>query len=56
MTALMQVYFKVTDGQEPDPEWDARLAKISGEFGKLKDKAAAYVKPGSVPPVTAKAE
>jgi hypothetical protein len=55
MTALMQVYCKVTDGQEPDPEWDARLTKISGKFGKLKDKAAAYVRPQPAP-AAAKAE
>lgn len=39
MTALMQVYFKVTEGQEPNPEWDARLNKVSRKFGKFKDKA-----------------
>jgi len=39
MTALMQVFFKVTEGQEPNPEWDARLNKVSKKFGKFKDKA-----------------
>lgn len=39
MTALMQVYFKVTEGQEADPEWEARLEKLTGKFGELKDKA-----------------
>ncbi len=39
MTALMQVFFKVTEGQEPDPEWDARLTEVSGKFTSLRDKA-----------------
>lgn len=40
MTALMQVYFKVTEGQEPNPEWEAKLDQASGKFRELKDKAA----------------
>lgn len=39
MTALMQVYFNVTEGQMPDPEWSAKLEKMSGKFRTLKDKA-----------------
>ena len=39
MTALMQVYFKVTEGQEANPEWEAKLDKVSNKFGKLRDKA-----------------
>lgn len=39
MTALMQVYFKVTEGQMPDAEWSAKLEKMSGKFRTLKDKA-----------------
>lgn len=39
MTALMQVYFKVTEGQQPNPEWDARLSKVTKKFGQIKDKA-----------------
>lgn len=41
MTALMQVYFKVTAGQQPNPEWEGKLEKASGKFRELKDKAAA---------------
>ena len=40
MTALMQVFVKVTEGQEPDPEWEARLDQVSKKFGKLKTRAA----------------
>lgn len=39
MTALMQVFFKVTEGQEPNPEWEAKLDNLSSKFGKMKDKA-----------------
>lgn len=39
MTALMQVFFKVTEGQEPDPEWDARLTDVSDKFTAFRDKA-----------------
>ncbi len=42
MTALMQVFFTVTEGQDPDPEWEERLEKLSGKFGELKTKAAAW--------------
>lgn len=41
VTCLMQVYFKTTDGQQPDPEWDARLEQISSHFRKLKERAGA---------------
>ncbi|MGY0634984.1 hypothetical protein [Luteimonas sp. A478] len=46
MTALMQVYFKTTTNQVPDPEWSAKLEKMSGKFRQLKDKAAAAL-PGA---------
>jgi hypothetical protein len=39
MTALMQVYFKVTEGQEPNPEWDDKLSSASKKFGEMKTKA-----------------
>lgn len=41
VTCLMQVYFKTTDGQQPDPEWDARLEQMSSHFRKLKERAGA---------------
>ena len=43
MTALMQVYFKVIEGQEPDPEWEEKLDGVSNKFRELKDKALAHV-------------
>ncbi len=43
IACLMQVYFKVTDGQSPDPEWKARLHSASGKFRELLEKAAKWV-------------
>lgn len=40
MTALMQVFFKVTEGQQPNPEWDAKLSKVSKKFGEIKNRAS----------------
>lgn len=41
IAALMQVYFKVTAGQMPNPDWDSRLEGASKHFRELKDKALA---------------
>jgi hypothetical protein len=45
MTALMQVYFETVEGQEANPEWEARLERVSDRFVELKDKALSYVHP-----------
>ncbi len=42
MTALMQVFFKVTAGQVPDPEWEARLEGVSEKFRTLKERAFSW--------------
>ncbi len=42
VAALMQVFFKVTEGQSPDPEWKARLHSASGKFRELLEKAAKW--------------
>ncbi len=42
MTALMQVFFKVTEGQTPNPEWEAKLDNVSAKFGQLKQKASTW--------------
>ena len=39
MTALMQVFFKVTEGQQPNPEWEGKLDSASKKFSQFKDKA-----------------
>ncbi len=40
--ALMQVYFKTIEGQQPDAEWRAHLESASDKFRELKDKAAGF--------------
>lgn len=40
---LMQVYFRTTDGQRPDPEWEARLDQMSSHFRKLKERVGTRV-------------
>jgi hypothetical protein len=42
IAAMMQVYFKVIDGQVPDPAWDERLSKVSRQFVQLKDRARGH--------------
>lgn len=39
MTALMLVFFKVTQGQVPNPEWESKLESVSAKFGELAAKA-----------------
>ena len=38
MTAMMQVYFKAIQGQNPDIEWTNKLENLSGKFRTLKEK------------------
>src|SRR5690606_5104987 len=38
VASLMQVYFRTIEGQQPDPEWDARLENMSSHFRKLKSR------------------
>ena len=40
IAALMQVYVAAIEGQAPDPAWDRRLSEASGQFRRLKDRAA----------------
>ena len=39
ITCMMQVYFRQTEGQTPDPAWEARLDSASGKFRKLGERA-----------------
>lgn len=41
VTLMMQVFFKVTAGQRPSPDWDQHLSGLSGKFQEIKDKALA---------------
>ena len=42
IACLLQVFFKVTEGQTPDPEWEARLNKASDKFRTLGERALAW--------------
>jgi hypothetical protein len=43
IACLLQAFFKVTDGQEPNPEWEAKLDNASKKFRKLGQKAMDWV-------------
>lgn len=49
MTALLQVYMKVTAGQTPNAEWIARLDGVSAKFRELTQRAGASA-PVPAPP------
>jgi hypothetical protein len=39
IAALMDVFFRVTEGQVPDPEWDRALSETSEKFRDIKERA-----------------
>ena len=43
IACLLQVYFKVTEGQEPNPEWEAKLEGASAKFKSLGERAMSWV-------------
>ena len=43
IAAMMDVYFRVIEGQTPDPAWEQRISEVSRKFRDLKDKAANWV-------------
>ncbi len=47
IACLLQAYFKVTDGQTPDPVWMGKLESTSGKFRSLGEKAAGWVTGGA---------
>ena len=46
ITCMMQVYFRRTDGQSPDPVWEQRLEGASEKFRALGQHAAGALRPG----------
>jgi len=46
IACMMGVYFKVIEGQSPDPVWDQRLSSASKKFNQLKDKAGNWIGQG----------
>ncbi len=43
IACMLQVFFKVTEGQTPNPEWEAKLTSVSDKFRTMGEKAAAWV-------------
>lgn len=43
MAALIQAYFKVIEGQQPNPEWVQKLEGLSSKFQELGTKARSFV-------------
>ncbi|WP_372841045.1 hypothetical protein [Phaeovulum sp.] len=43
IACMLQVFFKLTEGQTPDPEWEAKLTSASDKFRKMGEKAASWV-------------
>ena len=55
IAAMMDVYFRVIEGQTPDPAWDERIGQVSRKFRELKEKASNWMggRPASTAPLTA---
>jgi len=52
IACLLQAFFKITDGQTPNPEWEAKLDGASRKFGQIKDKALGWATGGRSAPGT----
>ena len=46
IACLLQAFFKVTDGQRPNPEWEAKLEGASAKFKKLGERAMGWATGG----------
>ncbi len=53
IACLLQAFFKVTDGQEPNPEWQAKLENASAKFREMGEKAVSWATGGRRAPGTA---
>ncbi len=42
IACLLQAFFRLTEGQSPNPEWVARLDGVSAKFGKLSERARSW--------------
>ncbi|MCB1417887.1 MAG: hypothetical protein KDJ74_02330 [Notoacmeibacter sp.] len=49
IAALLQIYFKVTDGQVPNRKWEAEIIKHAPAFMDLKERAADWEKGHGAP-------
>jgi hypothetical protein len=50
IACLLQAFFKVTDGQVPNPQWDAKIDHASAKFQTLGEKAKNWVTGGAKTP------
>jgi hypothetical protein len=50
IACLLQAFFKVTDGQTPNPEWEAKLDGASKKFKVLGEKAVGWASGGRAAP------
>jgi hypothetical protein len=46
IACLLQAFFKITDGQKPKPEWEAKLDGASRKFQKLGERATSWATGG----------
>jgi hypothetical protein len=44
LACLLQVFFKVTEGQTPNPEWERKLESVSDKFRAMGEKAANWMR------------
>jgi len=42
VACLLQVYFRETEGQQPDPDWMAQLQQLSDKFRSLGERARSW--------------
>ena len=42
LACMLQVFFNLTEGQEPQPEWRGRLTQISDKFRQLGERAVGW--------------
>ncbi len=43
IACLLQAFFKITDGQQPNPAWEARIDSASTKFQEIGRRAASWV-------------
>ena len=55
IACLLQAFFTITDGQSPNPDWEARLDGASRKFARIKDRAMNWAGGGRAPDTTADA-
>jgi hypothetical protein len=46
IACLLQAYFKVTEGQSPDPDWQRKLDGVSARFQTIGDRALSWTRRG----------